>query len=75
MSESVATALMHLEMIFQAALGDYSPRPGELDKRKAALTAFMVSGQCVADDSDRALAGKVSAVVNSHFSMVNDNAA
>jgi hypothetical protein len=74
-NESVATALMHLEMIFQAVAGDHSAKRNELEKRKAALTAFMVSGQCVADDSDRALAAKVNEVVSSHFSMVNDTAA
>jgi len=61
---------MHLEMIYQAAAGDYSPRAGELEKRRAALVAYLVTGQCVADDSDRALAGKVNEVVNSHFLQV-----
>jgi hypothetical protein len=56
----------------QAAKGDYSPRAGELDKRKAAVVAFLFTGQCVADDSDRELAAKVNSVVNSHFSTVND---
>ena len=72
MSESAATALMHLEMICQAAKGDYSPRAGELEKRKAAVVAFLFTGQCLADESDRALIGKVSEVVNSHFSVVDE---
>jgi len=63
---------MHLEMIFQAAEGDYSPRAGELEKRKAAVVAFIRTGQCLADDFDRALVGKVNAIVSSHFSTVND---
>lgn len=57
-------AVMHLEMIVQAASGDYSPRPGELEKRRAALAAFIVT---VADDSDWALTAKVNEVVSSHF--------
>lgn len=76
MNESAATALMHLEMIFQAAAGDYSPRPGELEKRKAAVAAFVLTGQCVADDEDRALAVKVNEAVSSHLAGVNtENAA
>jgi hypothetical protein len=72
MNESMKTALMHLEMIFQAALGEYSPKAGELEKRRAALVAFIATGQCLADDSDRELAAKVGEAVNSHFSMVNE---
>jgi len=68
MNESAATALMHLEMIFQAAEGEYSPKAGELEKRKAAVVAFITSGQCLADDSDRALTTKVNDLVNSHLS-------
>jgi hypothetical protein len=62
-------------MIFQAASGDYSPRAGELEKRKAAIVAFLFTGQCLADDSDRQLAAKVNDVVNSHFSTVNEQRA
>src|SRR5262245_43185129 len=75
MSESMATALAHLEMIYQAAIGEGSCNRDQLEKRKAALVAFMTSGQCVADDSDRALAAKVNEAVSSHFSIVNDTAA
>jgi hypothetical protein len=74
MNESRATALMHLEMICQAARGDYSPKAGELEKRKAAVTAFLFTGQCLADDSDRELAARASEAVNSHFSRVNESA-
>jgi hypothetical protein len=62
-------------MICQAARGDYSPKAGELDKRRAALVAFIVNGQCLADDSDRELAATVSTAVNSHFSTVNEQIA
>ena len=76
MSESsMGTALMHLEMICQAARGEYSPKAGELDKRRAAVGAFILTGQCLADDSDRALLRKVNEAVNSHFSMVNQEPA
>jgi hypothetical protein len=71
MSESMRTALTHLEMICQAAVGEYSPKVGELDKRRAALVAFIISGQCLASDSDRELAARVNEAVNSHFSTVN----
>jgi hypothetical protein len=66
---------MHLEMIYQAAKGDYSPRGDELDKRKAAVVACLFTGQCLADDSDRALVARVNEVVNGHFSMVNEETA
>lgn len=68
MSEgSMATALMHLEMICQAARGDYSPKAGELEKRRAAVGAFILTGQCLAGDEDRELIGKVNEVVSSHL--------
>ena len=64
-SESMATALAHLEMIYQTASGDYSPRKGELEKRKAALVSFIHSGQCVATDEDRQVANLIHSTVNS----------
>lgn len=75
MNESAVTALMHLKMIVKAAEGDYSPKAGELAKREAAVATFIFTGQCLADDSDRELIGKVNEVVNSHFSMVNETVA
>lgn len=65
--ESAATALAHLEMIFQAATGDYSPRPGELDKRKAAIVAYVLTGQCVADPIERRLIENVNRSVTAHL--------
>jgi hypothetical protein len=66
---------MHLEMICQAARDEYSPRAGELDKRRAALVAFIMGATCLADDSDRELATKVNEAVNGHFSKMNETAA
>lgn len=66
MSESEATAVGHLEMICQAATGDYSLNQGELQKRKAAILAFFRTGKCLASDEDRELAKKVTELVNSH---------
>lgn len=59
MKESTATAIGHLEMICQAAAGDYSLKAGELEKRKSAILAYIRSGQCVASEEDRQLAEKV----------------
>jgi len=67
MNESAATALMHLEMIFQAAKGEYSPKAGELEKRRIAVGSFIVNGQCLAEDSDRELIAKINEMVNSHL--------
>ena len=75
MNESAATALMHLEMICLTARGDYSLKPGDLEKRKAAVLAFMFTGQCVADDTIRELSAKITEVVTSHFLKVNETAA
>jgi hypothetical protein len=55
-NESQATALAHLEILFQAASGDYSPKKGELEKRKLAVAAFIRKGDCVAGEDDRELA-------------------
>ena len=71
MSESAATALMHLEMIYQAAQGEYSPKAGELEKRRIAVGSFIVNGQCLAEDSDRELIAKINEVVSSHFTAAN----
>lgn len=73
MNESQATALAHLEMIFQAAEGDYSPRAGELEKRKAAVAACLLTGQCLADDSIRAVIARVNEAVTIHLN--NETAA
>lgn len=56
MNESTATAIGHLEMICQAATGDYSLKPGELEKRKAAILAYLRTGQCVAGAEDKLFA-------------------
>lgn len=58
-SESAATALAHLEMIFQSAAGTYKPKAGELEKRRNAVVAFIRDGSCLADDQDRAVARAV----------------
>lgn len=58
-NESQATAIAHLEMIFQAATGEYKPKAGELEKRRAALVAFIQTGQCVASDGDRSLIERI----------------
>lgn len=58
-SESVMTGLGHLEMIMQAARGEYSPREGELEKRQAAIVSLLRTGQCLASDEDRAITAKV----------------
>lgn len=65
--ESAATALAHLEMICQAAGGDYSLKQGELEKRRAAVVAFITTGQCIAGESERELAAKVNVTVSSHL--------
>ena len=62
-NESQATALAHLEILFQAAQGDYSPKKGELEKRKLAVAAFIRKGECVADDADREIARQIQVVI------------
>lgn len=53
--EFVGVILAHLSMIAQAARGEYSPRPGEIDKREAAIVSFIRTGQPIATDEDRHL--------------------
>jgi hypothetical protein len=72
MTESAATALAHLEMIFQAATGDYSPKKSELEKRKAAVVAFIQTGQCVASDEDKEISTQIHQIVTSHLKAVNE---
>jgi len=50
-------------MLYQAASGDYSPKPSELEKHKLAVLAFLRTGQCKATDLDRELAAAISPVV------------
>jgi len=71
MTESAITALMHLKMIVLIAKGDYSPRAGELEKREAAVAAFILTGQCIAGDEDRALIAKTEETVNGYFAALN----
>lgn len=51
-NSSSETALAHLAMIVLAAKGEYSPRKDEIEKRYAAIVAFIRSGQCVAGEAD-----------------------
>lgn len=66
LNESQATALAHLDMIFQSATGDYSLKRSDLEKRRAALVAFIRKGNCLASDEDREIAQKVNEIVNTH---------
>lgn len=69
--DSMATAIGHLEMITQAAKGEYSPRKGELEKRQAAIVAYIRTGQCVAVDDDREILRAVQAVLQERLAVAN----
>lgn len=71
-NESQTTALVHLEMMFQAATGDYSLKRSDLEKRRAALVAFIKTGRCLASDEDREMAGQIGQIVTSHLKAVNE---
>jgi hypothetical protein len=60
---SVETALAHLAMLTLAARREYSPKSGEVERREAALMAFIRSGQCLATDADRQLITAVNQAV------------
>ncbi len=62
-NESLKTALAKLEMLYQAAKGDYSPKPQELEKHRLAVIAFLRTGQCKIAETDRAMASAVSDAV------------
>lgn len=70
-NDSMATAIRHLEMIAQAAKGEYSPRKGELEKRQAAIIAYIRTGQCVAVDDDREILRAVQAVLQERIAVAN----
>jgi len=70
-NDSIATALAHLEMIHQAATDDYSPKAGELEKRKAALVAFIRTGQCVVSEEDRIVSAQIGQIVSSYSKVMN----
>ena len=55
LNDSAAVALAHLGMLVQIAGGSHRPQPGEIDKRAAALSAFIRTGQLLATDEDRGL--------------------
>ena len=58
-NDSTDTALAHLAMLAFAANGEYSPKPGEVDKRQAAIVSYIRTGQCVADEADQRLIAAV----------------
>lgn len=58
-------------MIAQAAKGEYSPRKGELEKRQAAIIAYIRTGQCVAVDDDREILRAVQAVLQERIAVAN----
>jgi hypothetical protein len=55
LTDSAALALAHLGMLVQIANGSHRPQPGEIDKRAAALGAYIRTGQLLASDEDREL--------------------
>lgn len=60
--------LAHLSMIAQAARGEYSPRPGEIDKREAVIISYLRTGQPIATDEDRQLREAVSRALTDYRS-------
>lgn len=61
--EYQAIALAHLSMIAQAANGDYSPRPGEIETRQAWLIGYLRTGEGLVTDEDRQLARQINQVL------------
>jgi len=59
LSDSAAVALAHLGMLVQIAGGSHRPQLGEIDKRAAALSAYIRTGQLLAADEDRGLIARI----------------
>jgi hypothetical protein len=66
--EYASVALAHLSMIAQAARGEYSPRPGEIDKRESVIVSFIRTGQPIATEEDRQLREAVSLAMTDYRS-------
>lgn len=62
--EYLAIALAHLSMVAQAANGEYSPRPGEIETRQAWLVAFLRTGEGLVTDEDRQLARQINELLS-----------
>jgi hypothetical protein len=57
--DHLAIALAHLSMIAQAANGEYSPRPGEIETRQTWLVGYLRTGEGLVTDADRQLARQI----------------
>jgi hypothetical protein len=61
-------ALAHLSMIAQAANGEYKPQPGEIERRQAWLTEYLMTGQGIVTDESKLSAQKVNAALKAEHS-------
>lgn len=61
-------ALAHLSMISQAANGEYKPQPGEVERRQAWLTEYLVTGQGIVTDEAKLSAQIVNAALKAEHS-------
>ena len=62
--EQLLIALAHVSMIAQAAIGEYRPRPGEIEQRQAWLTSFIRTGQGIVNEADLQLAREINMLLS-----------
>lgn len=69
MNDVQTFALTHLSMISQAANGEYKPQSGEIERRQAWLTEYILTGNGIVSE-----AGKLSAqIVNNALKLGAQN--
>lgn len=64
LTESQRTALAHIDQLFNVAAGNGRRNRAVAEKRKLAVIAYIMSGQCVPSDSDREIARLTTEAVN-----------
>lgn len=62
-NESRATAIAHLKMLEQYASGEVKPKAGDVERRFRSVLTYLLTGQCVAEESMRPAIEKLSAAL------------
>ncbi len=59
MNESQQTAIAHLSMLAEYARGNLRHKPEDIEKRFNSVLSFLVTGRCVAEETDRPVVDRV----------------
>lgn len=64
-NDQQSIALAHLSMIAQAANSEYKPQPGEIERRQAWLTEYLLTGNGIVSEEGKLSAQKVNQALKS----------